>query len=546
MRRLLLSLVSVLFAAGAFAAEPLPEFTATGLHAHMEFLADDLLEGRGTGTRGYQIAANYVAAQFEQMGLRPGAGGSWFQPVPFRQTLPVPGQSSITVHPLSGGVTTTLGFGIGFMTSGDLLRESTSVDEPVVFAGFGISAPELKHDDYGRIDVRGKIVFLISGAPARFPNDQRAHYSSSLVKLENAASHGAVAVLTVLSPTDQKRFTWDRVVRQYGLGSMAWMEGEGTPHGTWPQIRATATLSRSGADALFAGSAGPMDQALAKAEAGTLRPYALPTRASIQITSRHSSVTSSNVVGVLDGGHPQLQSEYVVYSAHLDHLGISAPVNGDSINNGALDNASGVATILEIARAFSSQPEPPRRSIIFLALTGEEKGLRGSDYFANNPTVPPNSLVADINVDEILMLALTHDARVTGGEHSDLGDIAKSAADELGIDLSPDPAPEEVVFVRSDNYPFVKRGVPAIGLSAGYKAVDPNVDAYQLIVTWIENVYHTPKDDMNQPLDFREGIKIARFGYLIGEMVADAPSRPRWKAGDFFGQRFGKPASTSF
>jgi hypothetical protein len=540
-----LALLSLLTLAATISqgADSLPPFTAAGLHAHMQFLADDLLEGRGTGTRGYQIAANYVAAQFEEMGLRPGGEGkSWFQTVPFRKTMPVD-DSSITVQRLAGGPSTTLRFADGFMTGGDLVRESASVEGPVVFAGFGITAPELKQDDYAGIDVRGKIVIILTGAPTRFPNDQRAHYSASLVKLENAAAHGAVGVLTLFSPSDQKRYSWERIVRQYNLGSMAWMETGGAAHGTRPEILASAVISKSGADALLAGSSGPIDDALARAEAGTLKPYALPTRASIHINSRHSPITSPNVVGILDGSDPQLRSEYVVYSAHLDHLGISAPVDGDSINNGALDNASGVATVLEIARAFASQPERPRRSIIFLCVTGEEKGLRGSDYFANNPTVPLSSLVADVNIDEILMLTLTSDAVVIGAEHSGLEPVVKSAADELGIALSPDPAPEEVVFVRSDNYSFVKRGVPAVGLGAGYKALDPSVDGYNLMIHWIESIYHSPKDDMSQPLDFREAVKITRFGYLIGAKVANAPSRPRWKPSDFFGTKFGSAAT---
>jgi Zn-dependent M28 family amino/carboxypeptidase len=518
----------VLFVAVSISAQNIaPERIA----AHMRFLASDLLEGRGTATRGHLIAAQYVAAQYEALGLEPGANGSWFQSVPFRKTTPIPDQSSITIG------STTLAFGSGFVSNGDPLEEDARAEGSVIFVGYGITAPSQKRDDYAGVDAHGRIVAYFTGAPKNFPSDVRAHYSSSLVKFENAAAHGAIGVLTLRTSLDETRSPWARSVRQSKLGAMNWLERIGAPHATFPQLGATATLSHAGALALLGDQFDSLDKAM---DAGEVKSFKLANDAAIHIASKHETVQSPNVAGILRGSDPKLRDEYIVYSAHLDHLGISEPVDGDSINNGALDNASGVASILEIARAFASAPARPKRSILFLATTAEEKGLRGADYFANNPTVPLQSIVADINVDEIFMFHPVKDIVPIGGEHSTLGDTAARVAKSMGLLISPDPQPEEVVFVRSDQYPFVKRGVPAIYVGSGYKAVDPRFDIQAEAVKWEETIYHSPKDDMSQPIDFTVGATVAKFNYLLGLDVANAASRPQWKKGDFFGDMFGK------
>jgi len=512
------------------------EIDPTRIAAHMRFLSSDLLEGRGTATRGYRIAAEYVATQLEALGVEPGAGASWFQDVPFRKVIPVPEQSTITITSLSP---ITLMYGDGFAATGVPSRADARAEGAVVYVGYGITAPSEKHDDYAGVDVRGKIVAYFSGAPKTFSNDVRAHYSSSSFKLENAAKHGAIGTLSLRTPLDEMRVAWPRVVRQYKLGGMNWLESDGTPHASFPEIGASASLSRDGLETLFRQSPVPLKQIVEELEARHPKALELPVRASMHIVSVQENVKSPNVVGLFRGSDPKLRDEYVVYSAHLDHLGISDPVDGDSINNGALDNASGIASILEIARAFAQAKTRPKRSVLFLATTGEEKGLRGADYFANNPTVPLRSIVANINVDEILMFHPVKDVVPIGGEHSTLGDVAAGVAKRMGLIMSPDPAPEEVVFVRSDQYPFVKRGVPAIYVGAGYKAVDPKYDIVTELLKWDETIYHTPKDDMLQPMDFTVGAQVAKFNYLVGVEVANAPERPHWKKGDFFGEMFG-------
>jgi hypothetical protein len=526
-RKLLAVLAFVALSANAQTIRP------EAIRAHMRFLADDLLEGRGTGTRGYQLAAEYVSAQYQALGLKPGAGKSYLQTVPFRQT--VAQSAEITVQRDQGAE--TLQFEKDFMTPGDANREETVAEGRVVFAGYGITAPEQHYyDDYARIDVRGKIVVIMSGAPNDWPSAVRAHRSSSLNKLENAVAHGAIGVLTFYSPYDEKSFSWARVVRQYRLGGMYWLDRDGQPHSAPKEMLATATLSREGATKLFAGTAHTLDEV----QRGGIKPFDLAMILRIHIRSRHARVESPNVVGVLTGSDAKLKNEYVVYSAHLDHLGISDPVDGDRINNGALDNASGIATMLEVARLFATTKARPKRSILFLATTGEEKGLRGADYFANNPTTGENAIVADVNIDEILMLTPTTDVTQLGAEHSSLGPVVAAAAKKVGVAVSDDPYPEEGDFVRSDQYPFVKQGIPSVYIGTGYHAVDPKADAAAAQMHWIQTIYHGPKDDMSQTFVYSEAVKVGQVAYEVGRDVANAAERPTWNEGDFFGETFGK------
>lgn len=511
-------------------------FRPEALHAHMNFLASDLLEGRGTGTRGYEIAAEYVAAQFAAAGLEPGADGGWLQQVPFRKTMPQR-DSVITLH--QGGSDRVLRFGEGFITSGNPLAESWKLDAPVVYAGFGVTAPELKYDDYAKIDAKGKVVAVFNGAPKQFSTTLRAHYSASTNKMQMAAAHGAVGVILMGTPQDFARVEWSRVVRQTSLGAMHWLRADGAPSGVFPEVGNYLSLSAAGCEALFTGSRQTYVQAAQAVEQGAATSFPLNTTVTYDIRSVHSTVSSPNVVGVLRGSDPALRDEYVVYTSHLDHLGISEPVDGDAINNGALDNASGIAAMIEMARAFGSRPHP-RRSIVFVATTGEEKGLKGADYYANNPTVPVEDLVANINVDEILMFSPTRDITVIGAENSSLEQSSLRVAKAMGLELSPDPFPEEVVFVRSDQYPFVKRGIPAVFPIAGYKAVDPKVDLPKVLAAWDRERYHSPKDDMQQPMDLRAGVQVTEFAYRLGVDVANAAERPTWNKANFFGERFGR------
>lgn len=521
----------------------LEQIQPEAVRAHIRFLADDLLEGRGTGTRGYQLAANYVAAHFEALGLEPaGADGTYFQAVPLRKVDVVPSESSLTL--VRGDQSQVLKYAEDYLMEGEFLRKNVSTAAPVVFVGFGVTAPELEYNDYAGVDVRGKIVAQLFGAPASFPHSQRAYYSSQALKAETAAAHGAVAILTFLTPERAKMWPWDWIVPQSKMGEMCWLDEEGTPHagciGVVPEIRGRAFLSRAGAEALFTGAPQSLNEVFTAAEAGKPPAFDLPVEARIKTVSRHSQVESPNIAAVLCGSDSLTREEYVVFTAHLDHLGIGEPVDGDSIYNGAVDNASGVAVLLEVARVFASLPQPPRRSVLFLAVTGEEKWLLGSEYFAQYPTVPHKSIVANINIDSAVMNRALLDVVAYGAEHSSLARVVEQAAGQIGLEVSPDPQPEEVFFVRADQYSFVRKGVPAVWLFGGNQTGDPDLDGATLMKEWMQTIYHMPKDDFSQPLEFEVGAKLAKVNFLIGYQVANETPRPTWNPGDFFGEKFGE------
>ncbi|NOT33440.1 MAG: M20/M25/M40 family metallo-hydrolase [Candidatus Eisenbacteria bacterium] len=507
---------------------------ADAIRGHIEILADDRFEGRETGTPGYQLAARYVAAQFRALGLEPADSSGYLQPIAFRRYSTVPSGCRLSIT--RAGREVTFRYREHWLASADPLREKWSVEAPMVFAGHGITAPEFGYDDYANLDVTGKIVVLLSGAPKSFPADPRAHYSSGLVRDRNAAAHGAVGIVSVRTPADELRSPWERSVRQADFSSMKWLDSGGAPTEVYPQLEFMARLSNAGGELLFEGARRTLAQVYAASDSGRAQGFPLAGTLNGRRVSALSSAASSNVVGVLPGSDPRLRGEYVVVSAHLDHLGIGAPVAGDSIHNGAYDNASGVAVMLEIARALRAGNARPKRSLVFVALTGEEKGLQGSDYFAKHPSVGEGHLVANLNLDMALFLAPLRSVVVFGGEHSSLGPVYERAARAADLEVSPDPAPEQVVFVRSDQYSFVKQGIPAAFPTAGSDGTDEGLERVR---EWRRTRYHSPQDDLNQNFDWPSAVRFARMNLFALWEVANAPAAPRWNAGDFFGDRFG-------
>jgi hypothetical protein len=504
------------------------QFRPEAIRAHMTFLASDLMEGRGTATRGHRIAAGYVAAQYELAGLEPGADGSWYQDVPFVETIP--GADSIVTLTRSGGQPVTLRIFDQFTSYGDPLHGVRDVEAEIVFAGYGVTAPDQKYDDYAGIDAKGKIVALFGGAPATFPNAVRAYHASTPRKFENAARHGAIAIVNLTTPLDAARVAWERTVSSAKHGSMSWTERDGTPHGISRTVSSAVAFDLPTTRLVLGGDADAIFQAP--------KSRALPVRARIHLVSTHTTKSSPNVVGLLRGSDPQLRDEYLVYTSHLDHIGISDPVDGDSINNGAFDNASGTAAMLEIARAMVVAK--PRRSILFVATTGEEKGMKGADYFANNPPVPVDAIAGNINIDMIVMTHATRDLLPFGAETTDLGDLARDVARQMNVKLAADPFPEENIFVRSDQIAFVRRGIPAIYISTGLDSVEPGVNGAAEFRNWLRTRYHSPKDDLQQPIDWSAALLLTEFDYRLGLAAANRDARPRWKPGDFFGETFGR------
>jgi hypothetical protein len=509
--------------------------TPAAIAAHIHFLASDVLEGRETGTRGFDVAAEYVRAQFEAIGLRP-LHGDWFQRFALQAATLDEEKSLLTIGD------TRLVIRKDFLMRPDFARNEATVEGSLVVAGFGITAPELHHDDYAGIDAHGKIVVMLSGAPKGFPTDQRAYYSSAEVKRHNAAVHGAVGILTISTTTDELRNPFEKRARQSGIVPMTYLDPAGKPVDVIASLAGSASLSKEAAEQLFASAAIPLDQLLADAENGIGHSFPIKRTAAIKTVTRFSQVQSENIIGVLPGSDSKLRDEYVVISAHLDHLGNHPPPDGgDGLYNGAYDNGSGIACLIEIARALAAGPHL-KRSVLFVALTGEEKGEQGSEYFVHFPPVPANQLVADVNMDMFLMIYPVADLVPLGGEHSSLGTMAASAAHAAGFEVSPDPYPEEVRFIRSDQYSFVKAGIPAIHLKPGNKSTDPAVDGAKLTRNWLRTIYHSPHDDLSQIFDFPSGARYAQTNLRLVRAIADAPQRPEWTKGDFFGETFGHRA----
>jgi hypothetical protein len=494
-----------------------------------------------TGTRGYDAAAEYVASQFRQIGLAPAGTDGYLQPVPYAVAQIVPERSRVRLH--RGGRTRALAWKQDWIAGADVLREHTAVRAGAVFVGYGVHAPEQGHDDYAGVDLRGRIAVYLLGAPKALPANPRAYYSAPTVKEAAAAAHGAVGTIVLRNAHAAGRIPWERVANNAGrVPSMKWVGADGRAADYLPQLRGGIVLSEAAAADLFRGAPRSHAEVLAADAAGQPLPaFALAGEIEIDKRATLSRLASPNVLGVLRGSDPALAAEHVVFSAHLDHLGAGAPVNGDSIYNGAWDNAMGVAMLLETARALAAQP-PPRRSILFAAFSGEERFLQGSDYFGHYPTVPARQMVAVVNLDNPLILFPLAEVVAYGGEHSTLGAVVEAAARAEGLRLAPDPQPDEVVFIRSDQFSFVRQGVPGVFLKPGFASSDPAIDGGRLIDEHQRTHYHQPSDDLSRPAEWESVLRFTRVNARIGRLLADAASRPRWHPGNFFGDTFAAAA----
>ncbi|MCL6741253.1 M28 family metallopeptidase [Sphingomonas sp. RB56-2] len=520
---------AALLLSGAASAQT---FSAERVHADVAFLADDLLEGRATGSRGYDIAAHYVASRFDALGLKPGGKNGWYQQVPFVTASADPAKpSSLTIN------------GTRFANNEHIIIGPTVaaavIDQaaPLVFVGYGLENESLGLDDYGGLDVRGKIVVYLWGTPEGLPSEIAATLNDK--KSELAVSKGAVGAISIASQSLLQIFPWDRIVKNSALPRMRWVHPDGHVEDPTAALRLSALIDSTAAEALFKGS--PFEKNLAAVLADRkARPkgFALPAQVRVERYSVIDKVQGANVLGLLEGTDPQLKNEVVMLSAHLDHLGIMPVDQADRIANGAMDNAAGVATMLEAARAFVDSGQRPKRSILFVALTGEEKGLYGSEYLAKYPEPAGKKLVADVNLDEPLLTYDFSDVIAFGAEHSTIGATVGRAASRMGLKLSPDPAPDQNSFVRSDHYSFVKEGTPAVILSTGY--ANGGEAAWK---EYEDKHYHDPSDDLSQPINWEAGAKFARINYLIARDLADAPQAPRWYSGDFFGEKFAPNAA---
>ncbi|MFP3945042.1 MAG: M28 family peptidase [Alphaproteobacteria bacterium] len=521
------------------AGDPSIEMEPDGIRAHMAFLADDLLEGREAGTRGEALAALYIRTQFEQIGLKPaGESGGYLQTFPVRTTRLVRGSVDFTViGPRGDGRRFENGGDIAVF--GDPLEADQEISGEVIFAGYGIDAPELEINDYENLDVKGKVVAVLGGPPAFLPPAEAAHYGSTWQQRRTAEAHGAMGVIILWTPALEERWQFDRFRNILGRTDFDWIGKDGTPHVIAPGIRLRAFVRASAAQALLAGTPHTLAELIDAAKTRSPEGFPLETQVSLARKSVHDdSLTATNVAGLLPGSDPRFSNEVVVVSAHYDHIGIGEPVDGDAIYNGAGDNALGTAIVIELARKLAAMKTIPRRSVLFLAVGAEEKGLIGSDYFAENPTVERGRLAANINIDGGLPFYDFRDVIGFGSEHSQVSGLLAEAAGELGISLAPDPFPGQGFFARSDQYSFIRRGIPGVFLFTGFTSMDgENVGREIWDRINIEHV-HKPSDDLSLPFDYEVIAKFADVARRLVLRTAAASEAPKWYEDSAIGQIF--------
>lgn len=512
--------------------------SAEDIEAHMRFLADDALEGREAGTEGYDAAAAYVAEQLEDLGVAPaGTDGSYFQTVPLQRSYRVPEALSFAVTDTATGAELSFENNVDHVVVGSSRAAESSVTAEAVFVGFGIVAPDLGRDDYAGLDVDGKVVVMLGGTPKGIQSEERAYYGSR--KTAEASKRGAVGIVNMATPTREQVYSFARLVGEGRLeaAGMNWLRPDGDTYTLAPGIQAGATLSMEGGRKLIEAAGRDFDALMetAEAEGGAVQGFALPQTISISQTSTLDVVESDNVIGMIEGSDPVLKNEIIVLTAHLDHIGISKSFEEDKINNGALDNAAGVSTLLDVARMVLTG-ERPRRSIMVLIVTAEEKGLLGAEYFAQNPTVDASRLVGNVNLDMPVLTYPFQDVVAFGSDRSTMASAVASAAAEMDMKLSPDPFPDQGVFTRSDHFRMVEIGVPAIFLATGFE--NGGEEAW---ATHFAKNYHRPSDEIDNGIDFESAARFSEVNARIALELANRDERPLWLKDDFFARQFNGP-----
>lgn len=503
------------------------------LQAHLEFLASDELEGRDTGSRGHEIAAQYVATEFKRLGLEPGGDeNTYYQRIQFRRSYLI--ENSVAMTVTNGTETIEMQYPKQFITGPSAYSEQDDIEAPLVFVGYGLVSDVFGIDDYQGLDVTDKIVVMLTGRPEHLPSEEGAHLNSS--KTRFAAERGAVGIITIHTPAREKVRPFEVNAMYQRAPSVRWLHPNGEPNVAFKNLAASAYIHHEAAQHLFANAPVTLDEIFAQMEQGeSPRGFELGVNARLQRASKHEQMSSPNVAAVLPGSDPQLANEYIVYTAHLDHIGVTKDLSQDDhINNGAIDNASGVAVMLETARLFAQADERPKRSIMFLAVTAEERGLLGADYFTHHPTVPIEQIAANVNLDMPVLLYDFADVIAFGSTHSTLGESVAKAAGKFGIALSDDPMPEQAIFTRSDHYPFVKKGVPAVFLMTGFTSKTEGEDGGEVWAQFFAEHYHRPSDQSDLPIRYDAGVIFTDINYAIGQEIANQPERPHWLPDSFF------------
>lgn len=518
-----------------------PQLNEQAMRAHIKFLSGDLLEGRGTGARGGEIAAAYIAAQMEALGLKgAGANGSFFQPVSLVGVKADP-NTKLVISGRNGKE--SFKFADDYVAFTGAQTDAVDVDADLVFVGYGINAPEQRWNDYkgGPADYRGKIlVMFVNDPPATndepnlFGGKALTYYGRWTYKYEEAARRGAAAV--ILLHTDQSAgYPWSVVRTSNG----AWrFDIARNPGDNTPFLNARSWVTDAAARKIMKLAGQDLDDLRAKATSRDFQPVALNLNGKINLKSEVKRVQAPNVAGILPGRDPKLRDEYVVYSAHWDHFGVGAPdKTGDTIYNGALDNATGVAAVLAIAEALAKLPpaQRPQRSSLFLFPTAEEQGLIGAEWYSKHPLVPLRKTAADVNLDSMNVLGPTHDFISLGAERSTLKGVVEAVARERGMRVSSDARPEQGSFYRSDHFPFAKVGVPSISLKEGNDYVGRSKEwGEEQFRAYNTAHYHQPSDEYSDTWDFRGMLQEAEIAMAIGRRIADMEQMPKFNSDDEF------------
>jgi len=529
------ALVFTVLLAISAAAQPTSHFDGQTWWNHIKFLADDKLEGRDTGSRGEREAQKYAVEQLQRAGAEPAGVNGFYQPVKFVSRQIVEKDCSLTLirrnrdkdkrEPLTLGEDAIIGTRI---------MPAPDVEAPLVFAGYGLKVPENNYDDFAGIDVRGKIIVILAGSPSEIPGALASHYQTAAERWKVLRAAGAVGIVSLINPASMD-IPWSRIALNRAHPTMdldypEFNETEGE--------KLAVIVNPASAEKFLAGSGHTFEEIAALGKDRKPLPH-FPLAVSLAAKTRVevTKIESANLVAKLPGSDPALKDEYVVLSAHLDHIGIGEPINGDRIYNGAMDNGSGSALVLDMAASFQKNPERLRRSILLVLVTGEEKGLLGSKYFAAHPTVAPRSIVADVNVDMFLPIVPLKLLTVFGLDESDLGNRAREVAQTIGVRIQPDPEPVRNVFIRSDQYSFILRGVPSVMMSV---APEPGTPEVKIFKDWLTQRYHAPSDDVDQPVDLAAAAKYEEIVRALLINIANGDHRPKWKPDSFF-RRYAEP-----
>ncbi len=515
------------------AAEALKSVTPQSLLSHVRFLSHDLLEGRAPGTRGDLLTQNYIATQMQLLGLQPGGEkGSYTQRVPI---VAMKTDKSVTLNLSANGSIAQLNFGPDFIIfPGNQETEVSVKDAEIVFVGYGIVAPEQQWDDYKDVDVSGKILLMMNNDPstddkAFFGGKARTYYGRWTYKYEIAAKKGAAGAI-VIHTTESAGYGWNVVESSWSGERFELSQKPGIP-----RLAFKAWTSQDATQKIMTMAGKNLAQLVADAETREFKPVPLGVKLFTTLKTSKRNVETANVLGVLPGSDPSLKEEAIIFTAHHDHFGIGKPIDGDSIYNGALDNATGTSAVLGLARMYSALPRAPKRTMIFATVAAEEYGLIGSQYYAENPTVPPARLAANINIDGLNIFGRTKDIIMVGLGKSSIDNTLKSVAAWQGREVKPDQFPEQGSFYRSDQFNFAKIGVPCMYLDAGIEYIGKPADfGKKKVDEYISKNYHQPSDEVEADWELSGAVEDLQLMFLVGLTLANNPEMPAWNKGDEF------------